>query len=322
MNRLLMSAALILAAGTFAASAGAREVKLAHLAPTDDTRHESLVEFAKAVETRTNGSIKFKIFANSMLGSDREVFEQEKGGLTEVALNGEIVSNFFAKWSVVNLPYLWRDQNHIEKFLASDLARQWEKEMLAATGVQMLGYFARNPRILVTRNKPVKSMADLAGLKIRVPQIDVYMDTWKAFGVQPTPMQTSEFILALKMGTVDGMENPIELMYQWKIYETAKYLSYTNHMQTRLFLTASKKFMDSITEQERQILLEEAKKAQAAHFKRTINLHDAMEKGLLEKGMIIEKNPDISAFKEKAKLVHEKYMNVIGKDAFEAILKM
>jgi len=186
----------------------------------------------------------------------------------------------------------------------------------------MLGYFARNPRILVTRNKPVKSMADLAGLKIRVPQIDVYMDTWKAFGVQPTPMQTSEFILALKMGTVDGMENPIELMYQWKIYETAKYLSYTNHMQTRLFLTASKKFMDSITEQERQILLEEAKKAQAAHFKRTINLHDAMEKGLLEKGMIIEKNPDISAFKEKAKLVHEKYMNVIGKDAFEAILKM
>ncbi len=319
---LLGAAAAVVVAAAFGSPAAARDIKLAHLAPTDDTRHTSLLEFAKAVEERTKGEIKIRIYPNSTLGSDREVIEQQKGGLTELALNGEVVSNFYSKWSVINLPYMWRDQEHIEKFLQSDLARQWEKETAAAAGLQILGYYARSPRILVTRNKPVKSIADLQGLKIRVPQIDVYMDTWRAFGVQPTPMATSEFMLALKTGTVDGMENPIELMYQWKIYEIAKYLSYTEHMQTRLFLSASKKFFDSLPDDQKKILVEEAQKSQKAHFQRIINLHDEMEKGLLAKGMIIEKKPDISGFKEKVKPVHEKYMNLIGRDAYEAILKM
>ena len=205
---------------------------------------------------------------------------------------------------------------------ASDLARQWEKGTVEKTGVYVLGYFARNPRILTTKTKPVKSIDDIKGLKIRVPRIDVYMDTWQAFGVQPTPMSSSEFFLALKMGTVDGMENPIEVMGAWKIYEASKYLSYTNHMQTRLFLTASQKFLDSLPADQRAIIVEEAKKAQVNHLATMQNLHAEMEKLVLEKGMIIEKNPDVSGFKAAAKQVHEKYMSVIGADAYDAIVKM
>ncbi len=305
-----------------ASSAMAREIKLAHLAPTNDPRHSSLVKFAEAIEARTKGEITIKIFPNSTLGKDREVFEQLQGGLTELALNGEIISNFYDKWSVINLPYLWRDQDHVEAFLASDLARQWEKETVEKTGVYILGYFARNPRILTTKSKPVKSIDDIKGLKIRVPRIDVYMDTWQAFGVQPTPMSSSEFFLALKMGTVDGMENPIEVMGAWKIYEASKYLSYTNHMQTRLFLTASRKFLDSLPEDQRVIIVDEAKKAQVNHLAATRDLHAEMEKLVLEKGMVIEKNPDITGFRAQAKQVHEKYMNVIGVDAYNAIVKM
>ena len=188
--------------------------------------------------------------------------------------------------------------------------------------VQIIGLFARNPRILVTRNAPVTKVEDLKGLKIRVPTNEVYMETWKAFGVQPTPMATSEFILALKTGTVDGMENPIELMYTWKIYEIAKHLSYTKHMQTRLFFTASKKFMDALPADQRKIIVEEAQKAQQRQYERVIGSELEMEKLLIEKGMIIQKNPDLSGFKAKAKQVHDKYADVIGRDVYEAIQKM
>ena len=325
-SRLSYSAAMLAVAGfvaaAFVGAAQAREVKLAHLAPTDDPRHKSLVKFAKAIEDRTGGALKIKIYPSSTLGKDREVLEQEKGGLTELALNGEIISNFYKKWSVINLPYMWRDQQHVETFLASDIAKRWVKETTEQVGVQILGFYARNPRILVTRGKAVHKVEDLKGLKIRVPNIQVYMDTWKAFGVQPAPMASSEFILALKTGTVDGMENPIELMYTWKIYEIAKNLSYTKHMQARLFLTASKKFLDSLPDDQRKIVIEEAAKSQADHFKGVLDSEAEMENLLLAKGMIIDKTPDLSGFKARAEEVRRSYVDIIGRDDYEAIKNM
>ena len=92
--------ALLVAAATMIALTGAstaREIKLAHLAPTDDPRHLTLTEFAKAVEDRTGGALKVKIFPNSSLGSEREVIEQHKAGLTELGLGGDLMANFYKK---------------------------------------------------------------------------------------------------------------------------------------------------------------------------------------------------------------------------------
>lgn len=300
----------------------AREVKLAHLAPENDPRHESLQQFAKMIEDRTNGEITIKIFPASQLGKDREVFEQLQGGLTELALNGEIISNFYAKWAIINMPYLWRDQDHLREFVRSDIVSEWIDETREATGVQILGFFERNPRILTTKKAPVNSIDDIQGLKVRVPRIDVYMDTWRAFGVQPTPMSAAEFFMGLKLGTVDGMENPIEVMYHWKIYEVSKYISFTNHMQTRLFLTASMKFLDSLTPEQRQIIIDAAQEAEQLHAAKMETMIEDLSAKLEEKGMILVKDPDVSGFKEKAKEVHEKYKPIIGADAFEAAVSM
>jgi tripartite ATP-independent transporter DctP family solute receptor len=300
----------------------AREVKLAHLAPANDPRHESMEQFAKMIEERTNGEITVKIFPKSQLGKDREIFEQLQGGLTEFALNGEIISNFYVKWSIINMPYLWRDQDHLRKFVRSDIVANWVDETREATGVQILGFFERNPRILTTKKAPVNSIDDIQGLKISVPRIDVYMDTWRAFGVQPTPMSAAEFFMGLKLGTVDGMENPIEVMYHWKIYEVSKYISFTNHMQTRLFLTASGKFLDSLTPEQRKIVMETGKDAEKLHAAKMEKMIEDLSVKLEEKGMVLVKNPDISGFKEKAKQVHEKYKPIIGADAFEAAVNM
>ena len=314
--------AMALFAITFASLVQAREVKLAHLAPVNDPRHESLEQFAKMIEERTKGEITVKIFPKSQLGKDREIFEQLQGGLTELALNGEIISNFYEKWSIINMPYLWRDQDHLRKFVRSDKVTKWIDETREATGVQILGFFERNPRILTTKKAPVNSIDDIQGLKVRVPRIDVYMDTWRAFGVQPTPMSAAEFFMGLKLGTVDGMENPIEVMYHWKIYEVSKYISFTNHMQTRLFLTASLKFLDSLSPEHRKIIIETGKEAEKLHAAKMEKMIEDLSVKLEEQGMILVKNPDVSGFKEKAKQVHEKYKPIIGAEAFEAAVNM
>ena len=313
---------VISAMSGLASSAWARDIKLAHLAPVDDPRHETLVQFADMISERTNGELQVKIFPKSTLGKDREVFEQLQGGLTELALNGEIISNFYPKWSIINMPYLWRDQDHLRAFLKSDLAQQWIDETREATGVQILGFLERNPRILTTREAPVNSIDDIQGLKIRVPKIDIYMDTWRAFGVQPTPMSASEFFLGLKLGTVDGMENPIEVMYHWKVYEVSKYLSFTDHMLTRLFLTASQQFLDSLTPEQRAVVIEAGKEAEAIHARKLEKMIDELSVKLEQEGMELNKNPDVSGFQEKAKQVHEKYIDVYGQEVFDAIRNM
>ena len=302
----------------FTFSAGAREIKLAHLAPVDDPRHESLTQFAKIIEEKTNGSLAIKIFPSSTLGKDREIFEQLQSGITELALNGGVLTNFYKKWTIINMPYLWRDQAAIRDFLASPTGKAWIDEMEAQTGVRILAFYDRNPRILTTKPKEITNVEDLKGLKVRVPKIDSYLDTWRAFGVQPVPMSASEFYMGLKLGTIDGMENPIEVMYHWKIYEVSKYLSLTNHMREVLFLTASKKFLDSITPEERKIIQEAAEESALLHTQKTEKAAAELTDMLTEKGMTIV-TPDLSGFKQKAQEVHEKYMSEFGRDTYDMV---
>ena len=322
MKKITMTGAAMLFGGILSAQAEAREISLAHLAPIADPRHETLVDFADMVEEGTNGEITVKIFPNSTLGKDREVFEQLQGGLTELALNGEIVSNFYPKWSIINLPYFWRDQEHLDAFMTSDIAQGWVDDMAEQTDVQTLAFLNRNPRILSTKETEVNAVEDIQNLKIRVPRIDIYMDTWRAFGVQPTPLSSSEFFLALRTGTVDGMENPIEVMYDWKIYEVADYLSMTNHMQTRLFLNASTQFLDSLSDEHRQVVIDAAQKAEQMHAEKMANISGEYVGKLREQGMTIVEDPDLSGFKARAEEVHQKYMDVIGSDVYEAAKAM
>jgi tripartite ATP-independent transporter DctP family solute receptor len=308
--------------GLAAGPAGARDVKLGHLAPTADPRHEVLTKFAETIKTGTNGAITVQLFPNSTLGSERELFEQAQAGVTELALVGGIVSNFYPAWAITDMPYLWKNEAHLQKFMSSDVARKWSGEMSQKLGVELLAFLERNPRILVTREKPVNTMSDLKGMKIRVPNIKVYTDAWRAFGVEPVPMPASDFYMGLRLGTIDGMENPVEVMYHWKAYEVGKYLSLTNHMYSGFFLVASKKFMDSLTEDQRKVIRAAALDAQTALAKANAEGARTLYDKLRAAGMTIIEKPDVSGFVAASKSVHEKSLPQFGKEAYDLAVKL
>ncbi|WP_119165632.1 TRAP transporter substrate-binding protein [Algihabitans albus] len=302
--------------------AQAQEAKLGHLAPTGDPRHEVLTTFAEAVETGTGGAVAIDVFPDSTLGKERELFEQVQAGITEFALVGSVVANFYPAWSIIDMPFLWRDREHLVAFVNSDFAKDWSADMAAQFSVDMLAFLERNPRILTSTKKPVRSVADLEGTKVRVPNINVYTDTWRAFGVEPVPMPASDFYLALRLGTIEGMENPVEVMYHWKIHEVSEYLMLTEHMRSGFYLIASKRFMDGLSDEHRGVVREAAAAAQAMMAEKNAegaaNLYGKLE----EAGMTIVRDIDIGSFRERAAPVHELYMDQFGRDAYDAAVKL
>jgi len=318
------SAVVVMAAGLAlgAAPVEAREAKLGHLAPTADPRHEVLTRFGEAIEERTGGEITVSVFPDSTLGGEREMFEQAQAGVTELALVGGIAGNFYPAWSIFDMPFLWESQEHVLEFARSDLVRDWAEDMAEQLGVEMLAFFDRNPRILTTRERPVHSIDDLAGMKVRVPDIAVFMDAWRAYGVEPVPMPAADFYMGLRLGTIDGMENPVEVMYHWKIYEVADYLSLTNHMRSGFFLIASRQFMDELTDEQREIIREEAVNAQQLFAQRNREGAAELYDLLREEGMTIIEDPDVSGFAEASREVHETYMERFGREAYELALEL
>lgn len=303
------------------AFAQSMKVKLGHLAPVDDPRHKALQRFAEIVEKKTGDRIKITIYPNSTLGSERELFEQAQAGVTEFALIGSVVGNFVPQWAIMDFPYLWKSQDHLRKVIKGPIGKEWEKEMERRYNVGILAFFDRNPRVLVNRKKPILKMEDLKGLKVRVPEIKIYIDTWRAFGVQPVSMPASEFYMGLKMGVIDAMENPVEVMYHWKIYEVAKYLSLTEHMRSCLYFIYSGKFLKGLSETEIQIIKEASSVAEQFHNEMIKQQEKDLYGKLEEKGMEIA-NVYKKDFIEASKSVHKKYLGAIGEEIYNKILEM
>lgn len=318
----LAAAAVATALSLFSGDVDAREIKLGHLAPTSDPRHEVMVKFGETIKEKTNGALSVQVFPDSTLGKERELFEQVQIGVTEVALVGGVASNFYPAWSITDMPYLWKSGEHLQAFMKSDIAQQWSADMASKLGVELLAFLERNPRILVTRDKVVNSVSDLKGMKIRVPNIKVYTDAWRAFGVEPVPMPASDFYMGLRLGTIDGMENPIEVMYHWKTYEVGKNLSLTNHMHSGFFLITSKRFMDSLSDEQRQVVRSAAIEAQQALARANAEGAASLVGKLRDAGMTINENPDVSGFIEAARSVHEKYIPQFGQEAYDLAVSL
>ncbi len=302
-----------------AGSALSLEIRVGHNAPTNDPRHQSLKDFARRVAVLSNGEMSVKIFPANTIGKDHERLELMQSGLLEMSLTGEILANFDSRWSIISMPYLWRDQAHIRRFLNSDIAARWKAETAQTHGLVLFGFLERSPRVLTTRETRVTGIQDLTGLRIRVPQIPVYVDTWRAFDVVPTPMSSSDFYSALEEGRIDGMENPLEVMSAWRIHEVSKYISLTDHMLTSLFLVASKTFTESLTERQLQILEQAAKETEVLHAQRMQDLKHIMLRNLAARGMEIIEAPDTEALKQAALPVHQKYMTAFGSEAYDFI---
>jgi TRAP-type transport system periplasmic protein len=320
MRKTLVFVLAVIALFSIASVAQAKMVlKLGHYANAEHAGNNAAKMFAEGVAKRTNGEITVEIYPNNELGNPPEVLEQNVLGVIDMSLptQGQL-AKYSKKFGCVMLPFAYDGYDHAYKVLDGPFI-EWAGKDLEDAGVVFLANWEWGFRNLTNSVRPVNTPDDVKGLKIRTPPELSNQSAMEALGATVQTIQFSELPMALKQGVVDGQENPVSVIYAYKIYETQKYLAMTGHTYNSMVHVISKKTWSKLTPEQQVILKEESKKA--GDFMRK-SLRDAEAdqiKKLEDLGMEVTR-PDVALFKAKMGPAYERMKASVGADNLEYFL--
>lgn len=297
---------------TTAALAAEYDLKLGMVAGTSSNEYKAAEYFAKEVKEKSNGQIEIAIFPNGQLGDDRSMIEQLSGGALDFTF-AEIgrFSIFFPEAEVYTLPYMMKDFNHMKNAtwntqFGKDLMEKISNEL----GITILSQGYNGTRE-TTSNRPINSIADMKGLKLRVPTAPANLNYAKYSGASPTPMAFSEVYLALQTNSVDGQENPLSAIRAQKFYEVQPYLAITDHIINDQLYLASNDTMDRLTPELREVVKEAAVDAAKYHTQLFVD-EEANLKDFFKKNGVTITEPNKDEFKAAMQPVYDEYIKKNG----------
>lgn len=274
-------------------------LKLGHLANEDNSWHKGSLKFAEEVKALTKGTVEIKVFANDALGKEMDLINGMQLGTADMLITGESLQNWAPKAALLAVPYAFKNMDEMDKAVNGPLGEEIKKDIIEKAKVIPLSYFARGPRNL-TSNKPIKTVDDVKGLKMRVPNVPIFMQFWRGVGAQPTPMAFGEVFTSLQTGVIDAQENPLALIKSASFFEVQKYVNRTEHVRSWIYLAIGQKSFNKLNVEQKAALQEAAKRAQT--YERQLYLADEqkLEAELKAKGMTFVET-DQSGFAKKAK---------------------
>ncbi|MEQ1638908.1 MAG: TRAP transporter substrate-binding protein [Methylococcales bacterium] len=243
--------------------------------------------FAESVEKSSGGKMKVRAIGAAALGPDVQMQQALIGGAQEMMVGSTAtlvgITKEMALWDT---PFLIGNTKEADALLDGPIGQK-VMDKLQEKGLVGLVYWENGFRNLTNSKRPVIKAEDLDGIKLRVMQNNVYLDSFKTLGANAVPMAFSELFSALETKTVDGQENPFNTILSSKFYEVQKYLSVTNHVYSPWIVLVSKKWWTELSKDEQKILLDAAKAS------RDFERKDTREEGakaladLKAKGMLI-----------------------------------
>lgn len=281
--------------------------------------------FGKELEKNSKGKIKLSLYPSAQLGDDASMIEQISGGALDFGFAETArFQLFFPEAEVYSLPYMIKDYDHAKKAtFETKVGKGLIKKIDNQLEITVLSQ-AYNGTRQTTSNKPINSIKDMKGMKLRVPNATSNLDYAKYAGASPTPMAFSEVYLALQTNSVDGQENPLSLIKAQKFYEVQPYLAITNHILNDQLYIASNATLDSLPKNLRTVVEDAAEKAAAYHTELFEKDEELLKKYFVSKGIKITE-PNMEDFRKAMKPVYDKYIKKnkkIGKAAVEEIQKI
>ncbi len=297
-------------AGEAPAASGSAEPTVLKLGMTineQDSFYVCAQKFAELVKERTNNAYNIELFPNSALGDERTMLESMQMGTLDAGIitSGPFV-NFVPEFGVLDLPFLFPNNEAAYKILDGEVG----KEILAkleAKDLKGLAYAERGFRNLTNSVRPVKSAADVKGLKIRVMENEVYIASFNALGVNTVPMAWTEALTALQQGTIQGQENPVNVIHAYKMWDSQKYVTMTRHAYAAAVITFSLETFNKLPADIQKIFIDAAQ--EAAEYERAwVAENEASQiETLKENGMEVIEDPDLESFKAAVQPVYDKY---------------
>lgn len=295
-------------------------IKAAHVTNTDFTYHIGLQAFAKSLAEKTNGRVEVQIFPNGQLGNDeRQLVESlQLGNVTATVVNSSVVSSFSPKADVFNLPFIFRDLQHLYKVSDGEPGQIIAKD-LETKGLKVLSWWNGAPRHLFNNKRPVNTLEDLKGMKFRVMQSPVSIATFNSLGALATPMSGTEVYSGLQQGVIDGAENNLLFINSSKFYEVANYISLTGHFMEGCPLLMDLNFFNNQSPEIQKAILEAAVDGREAMRRYMEKQMEESRQALLSKGVKINEVQDIEAFRKAVEPVYTQMEGKIGKDLIEKV---
>ena len=334
-----MSLLTAAAAAAFLASSAAMAadvtIRIGHLNPADPLESHSgtmTTVFKSLVEANTNGAVEVKLFPNGQLGKDNEVIQQVREGIVESCISSAGgIAQHYPLVGVFDLPFAFPNIAVASRVIDKDssFGKKFVADLEAKTsGLKVLGLLDSGGFFEFTNSKrPIKSVADMKGLRIRTMTLPTHETIISSLGGQPTPLPWAEVYTALQTGVADGEMNPVPIIAFAKFDEVQKYLSLTNHVITPYMWFINKDFLDGLKPEYKSVILWASEVATDAG-RAMSRVIEASDKGLPRLGKKMEINAvapaELAKFAAASqpavrKLIEEK-LGAEGKDMLDAML--
>ena len=294
----------LLAVGLVAGGIGAvhaETLRFASEAPRTDTQSIAGEKFSELLKAKTNGALDIKIFADSSLGAFQAAISGVRGGTIDMAVSGSAnFSGLVPLLGVFDIPFMFKDSAHAYRVLDGKIGQDM-LDRLGEFGMKGLAFWDNGWRELTNSKHPVKTPADVKGLKVRTTGSPAHIEAFKLLGANPVPMPLAELYTALEMKTVDAQEHPLGVLWSAKLYEVQKHLSITNHAYSALILVMNKAKFDALPPAHQKALVEAAR--EAGQYQRQLN-NDNMAKivaDVKKAGMQVVEKVDGAPFLEVTK---------------------
>ena len=311
-------------AGTFAiigrASAAPVTMRFGSDSPIGAAHTKSAVVLKELVERGTSGRVEVTIFPDGQLGSNGPMTNSVKAGtLDAVVTDVTYISTAVPEADVFNLPFLYANTTQVLRFANGPVGERMKPKINEAFGCEVLGFATDGSRNLWNSKRPIRTPADIAGLKFGLGPSKIQRDTILAFGGIPTVLELTALYTSLQTGLVDGSDKTTTDMIELKLYQVTKYLTITNHFSIVSVLIVSKRFMDKLSPEDREIVRAAGQPAVDAQVAEVLKSEKTAIAFLQEKGIQVIPLENPKAFSDKLELVYKEAADRIGADLIEQV---
>lgn len=261
--------------------------------------------FIPRIEELSGGRISVNHFENDQLGSEVDRTEQTQLGTIQITYVSEASASINPKMNIFPLPFLFEDEDHYDAIIDGPIGASIVEDF-TDYNLQPLGFFENGFRVITNSKRPINSLADVSGLKIRVSQSQIPIALFTAFGCNTVAMSFGELYSALQTGTVDGQENAFNTIATSKLYEVQKYFAETNHMMGTFCIVANEEWWQSLPSDIQEMIqtaIDETSAYQRELFREQVS---ADKQALIDNGMT-GTAPDMTEFIAAAQSVYDQF---------------
>jgi len=253
----LLVLVLALCMGLTMASADTKTLTLASTLADTTSIIRCSQEMSANIKAATEDAIDIQVFPSSTLGAQNDFLEGVQMGSVDMCIIAAgAVENFYPKFAVYSVPFLFRDTEHAYAFFKSEISQEMNDEFLAQTGMRIIGLFNEGYRQVWTKDSPITSLSDFQGRKMRVPDVTLYVKMFSALGCNATILPYGDVYTGLQTGLINGVELPIPSVYTSGIYEQVQYCTMTSHIGGPMFVIINENLWQSLTADQQASILE------------------------------------------------------------------